>query len=246
METYANPDVEGSESQESFNNEGDVVNAESQPNGQQDWESQAKYHQSEKDKLYEENKKNKSTINQFRDVLSKPGVVDAIKGAMSGTSGNSTEDVKMTSEEFDPWSAYNDSNSKSYQFRVQQEAKHFNSIADEKLKTAIEPVIRGQVENNLKTTLSAKYKMSEKEIGEFMDFANTPMSNMGEDDMIKMFRAYKRGKRSTNVNPLNQIRKTKSTPQQAGVLQGQSPKQKGAGDELFDRLLGTTEASKLV
>ena len=246
METYANPDVEGSESQESFNNEGEVVNANSQPNGSQDWKSQAKYYQSEKDKMFEENKKNKATISQFRDVLSKPGVVDAIKGAINGTSGNSKEDVKMTSEEFDPWSAYNDPNSKSYQFRVQQEAEHFNNIADKKLKTAIEPVIRGQVENNLKTTLSAKYKMSENEIGDFMDFVNTPMSTMGEDDMVKMFRAYKRGKRAANVNPLNQIRKTKSTPQQAGVLQGQSPKKKTSEDELFDRLLGAGEASKLV
>ena len=61
----------------------------------QDWEAQAKYHQSEKDKLYAENQQIKAKVQEFLD-------------SRKTEQPSAPEKVALKPDEFDPWEAYND------------------------------------------------------------------------------------------------------------------------------------------
>ena len=95
------------------------------------WESQAKYFQSEKDKLYSENQnlKKYEKIGQF--LESRPDIVEKIKDNIEGGQQETEQLVSLDKDEFDPWEAYNDPSSKSYQFRKQEEANTINERVNE-------------------------------------------------------------------------------------------------------------------
>ena len=84
-----------------------------------DWEEQAKYHQSEKDKLYTENQKLKQYEEVGKFLESRPDVIEQLQGAVSGQP-NANQQVTLKPDEFDPWEAYNDPTSASYKFRMQE------------------------------------------------------------------------------------------------------------------------------
>ena len=50
---------------------------------------------------------------------SRPDVIEQIKGAVNGQP-EAQQQVALKPDEFDPWEAYNDPQSKSYQFRQQE------------------------------------------------------------------------------------------------------------------------------
>ena len=85
-----------------------------------DWETQAKYFQSEKDKLHAENQKLKDYEKVGKLLESRPDIVQTISGMVQGGQPAATERIAMDKDEFDPWEAYNDPASKSYKFRQQE------------------------------------------------------------------------------------------------------------------------------
>ena len=86
-----------------------------------DWESQAKYFQSEKDKLHVENQKLKQYEQIGQMLESRPDIVQTISGMVQGGQPAQKEArIELSKDEFDPWEAYNDPSSKSYQFRQQE------------------------------------------------------------------------------------------------------------------------------
>jgi len=85
-----------------------------------DWESQAKYFQSEKDKLHTENQKLKQYEQVGQMLESRPDIVQAVSGMLQGGQTAPEKRVELSKDEFDPWEAYNDPSSKSYQFRQQE------------------------------------------------------------------------------------------------------------------------------
>ena len=85
-----------------------------------------------------------------------------------------------------------------------------------------------------------------------MEFAQTPINDLGEDNIINMFDAYekKQGHRGVknmrNVpNPTNQVRRTQSSPSSAGVLQGQAPPKVNEADSLFNQVLSADGRGRL-
>ena len=92
-----------------------------QQESKDDWESQAKYFQSEKDKLQAENQKLKQYEQVGQMLESRPDIVQTISGMVQGGQPAVQEErVELSKDEFDPWEAYNDPSSKSYQFRQQE------------------------------------------------------------------------------------------------------------------------------
>ena len=73
-----------------------------------DWESQAKYHKSEKDKLYAENQKLKQYEQVGQMLESRPDIVNTITGMIQGGQPTQPQRVTLEKDEFDPWDAYND------------------------------------------------------------------------------------------------------------------------------------------
>ena len=190
------------------------------------WEDQAKYFQSEKDKLAAENSKLQQYEKIGKLLESRPDIANAVAGMVQGApSGQPTapERVVLEKDEFDPWEAYNDPQSKSYKFRQQELQDSINGAVNQQMQG----LQRNQGEMQLKTELQQR-GLSPAEVDSFMNFAAQNPAEYGVDGAIKMWRAVAESESSNQVpNPLDGVRQTQGGPAQGGILQGQpaqSPK----------------------
>ena len=223
---------------ENQNNSGQVNDNVGQDEGGQqqensgDWESQAKYHQSEKDKLYAENQSLKKYEQVGKFLESRPDIVEGIKGMVSGQP-QANEPIALDKDEFDPWEAYNDPNSKSYQFRQQELQQSIAQGVNQQMQG-----FQKQVGvNQLKTELSQK-GLSPEDIDSFMDFAAKNPAEYGVDGAINMWQSVVNPKANNNTeNTLDAVRQNQATPQQAGILTGEQPVKKDEKDNMWDSIL---------
>jgi len=198
-----------------------------------DWETQAKYHQSEKDKLYAENQKLKQYEQVGQLLESRPDIVQTISGMVQGGQPTQSERIALEKDEFDPWEAYNDPASKSYKFRQQE------------LQDSINDAVKGQMAGvqkevgmtKLQNELSAKGLTSE-EISSFVDFASKNPAEYGIDGAINMWKAVtgEQPAQDNNDNPLDSIRQNQAVPQQAGVLNGEQPARTSEKDDMWSAI----------
>ena len=204
-----------------------------------DWESQAKYFQSEKDKLHAENQRLKEYEQVGQLLESRPDIVNTITDMVSGGQSANPQRVTLDKDEFDPWEAYNDPASTSYQFRQQE------------LQDSINNAVQGQMAgvqkqvglNELKSQLQSK-GLNEQEINSFMEFASKNPAEYGIEGAINMWRSVS-GETTSNQNasPLDVIRQNQNTPQQAGVLNGQQPVKKSESDAIWDAVKNAGDKS---
>jgi len=68
-----------------------------------DWQSQAKYFQSEKDKLYAENQNLKKYEQLGQMLESRPDIVETISGMVQGQPTPTEQRINLEKDEFDPW-----------------------------------------------------------------------------------------------------------------------------------------------
>ena len=199
-----------------------------------DWESQAKYFQSEKDKLQAENQKLKQYEQVGHMLESRPDIVNTISGMVQGGQPAPEARLELSKDEFDPWEAYNDPSSKSYKFRQQELQETINTavqnqVGDVKKEVGI---------SKLQTELSNK-GLNPEQITSFMDFASKNPAEYGIDGAINMWQAVTQkpteGESNTN-NPLDAIRQNQSRPQQAGILNGEQPIKKDDKDSMWDSI----------
>ena len=201
-----------------------------------DWESQAKYFQSEKDKLHTENQKLKQYEQVGKMLESRPDIVQTISGMVQGGQPAAKPDrIALDKDEFDPWEAYNDPASKSYKFRQQE--------LQDTINTAVEGQMAGVQKqvgmNELKSELQAK-GLNDQEINSFFDFASKNPSEYGVDGAINMWKAVtgEQPAQQENINnPLDSIRQNQSVPQQAGILTGEQPIRKDEKDSMWEGIL---------
>ena len=190
------------------------------------WEDQAKYFQSEKDKLAAENAKLQQYEKIGQLLESRPDIANAVAGMVQGApSGQPTTPQRITlgKDEFDPWEAYNDPQSKSYKFRQQELQDSINGAVQQQ----VQGLQKSQGEMQLKAELQQR-GLSPAEVDSFMNFAAQNPAEYGVDGAIKMWRAVAESESSNQVpNPLDGVRQTQGGPAQGGILQGQpaqSPK----------------------
>ena len=198
-----------------------------------DWESQAKYFQSEKDKLHTENQKLKQYEQVGQMLESRPDIVQAVSGMLQGgQQAEQPQRVELSKDEFDPWEAYNDPASKSYKFRQQE--------LQDTINTAVEGQMAGVQKqvgmNELKSELQAK-GLNDQEINSFFDFASKNPSEYGVDGAINMWKAVTQQPTESKESPLEAIRQNQAVPQQAGVLNGQQPAKKDDKDSMWDVIM---------
>ena len=184
------------------------------------WEEQAKYFQSEKDKLAAENSKLKQYEKIGQLLESRPDITQTKTGMVQGQ-GQPTqpERIALDKDEFDPWEAYNDPQSKSYKFRQQELQDSINGAVNQQMQG----LQRNQGEMQLKTELQQR-GLGPEEVDSFMNFAAQNPAEYGVDGAIKMWRAVvDSGDGQPTDRPLDDVRQTQGTPAQGGVLQGQAP-----------------------
>ena len=200
-----------------------------------DWESQAKYFQSEKDKLQVENQKLKQYEQVGQMLESRPDIVNAISGMVQGGQPKVQEQrVELSKDEFDPWEAFNDPSSKSYKYRQQLQ----DAEVEKRVQSQVSEVKKEVGMSKLQTELSNKGLNSEQ-ISSFMDFASKNPAEYGIDGAINMWQAVTQTKaeaEGNKNNPLDAIRQNQSVPQQAGILNGEKPITKDEKESMWDSI----------
>tara|TARA_R100001086_G_scaffold158695_1_gene85024 strand:- start:764 stop:1531 length:768 start_codon:yes stop_codon:yes gene_type:complete len=210
-----------------------------------DWESEAKKFQSMYDKKVAEHenlKQDSSDLMQLKQVLNeKPELVNVIEKSLAGESvEGKKEEGSTTPDNFDPWDAYYKPDSDSYKFRVSQEKKLVHETVDNELAK-----LQNQMAmNNLKTELVSKHNLGADDAEKFLQFATTPKANLPIETLIKVWKENE-GKGATQNENLETVRKTKSIPKPAGVLQGGEQPQKSEGDQVWDRIMGANKRSRI-
>ncbi len=204
-----------------------------QESSTENWEEQAKYFQSEKDKLSAENQKLKQYEEVGKFLESRPDVVQAIQTQANGQP-QAEPQVALKPDEFDPWEAYNDPASASYQFRMQEMQQTVNNAVGQ----ATEGIRQQTGRSNLQSQLSSQ-GMNEQEISSFMEFADKHPAEYGLENVVKMWKAVSQAPaQSHNDNPLDQVRNVQSQPQPTGVLAGERPKgPKSDDDSMWDNIV---------
>jgi len=199
-----------------------------------DWEEQAKFFQSEKDKLYSENQKLKQYEEVGKFLESRPDVVEQLQNTVGGQP-NATPQVALKPDEFDPWEAYNDPTSASYKFRMQELQQTINGAVNQ----ATQGIRQESGRANLNAQLKAK-GMNDEQVQSFFDFADKHPSEYGLDNVIKMWQAVQGAPAKGNEgSPLDQVRNVQSQPQQVGgILQGEKPQMpKSDNDAMWDGIV---------
>ena len=216
------------------NNVGQDEAAQQQESGG-DWESQAKYFQSEKDKLQAENQKLKQYEQVGQMLESRPDIVNTISGMVQGGQPAPEARIELSKDEFDPWEAYNDPSSKSYKFRQQELQDTINTA----VQSQVGDVKKEVGMNKLQTELTNK-GLNAEQITSFMDFASKNPAEYGIDGAIDMWQAVTQqpteGEQSNTESPLDAIRQNQAVPQQGGVLNGQQPVKKDDKDSMWDAI----------
>ena len=213
--------------QNEFGESNDSIGQDEGETTEVNWEEQAKYFQSEKDKLYSENQSLKQYEEVGKFLESRPDIVQNIEQQVSGQPEQ--QQVKLKPDEFDPWEAYNDPTSKSYQFRMQEMQGAINSAVGE--------ATQGIKRQNGRTALTGKLQakgLNEDQIKSFYSFADKHPSEYGLENVLKMWQAVS-ASATHSESPNDQVRSVQSQPQQiGGVLQGQKPQTpKSDSDEMW-------------
>jgi hypothetical protein len=226
---------------ENLDNQGEINNNVGQDENQTqnegastDWESQAKYFQSEKDKLHAENQKLKDYEKVGKLLESRPDIVNTISGMVQGGQPAETERITLEKDEFDPWEAYNDPASKSYKFRQQELQNSINNA----VQSQVAGVQKEVGMTKLQGELAAK-GLTPEEINSFVDFASKNPAEYGVDGAINMWRSVTQEQpaQDENGNPLDTIRQNQAVPQQAGVLTGEQPVRKSEKDSMWEGII---------
>ncbi len=218
--------------------EGQVVdgvgqNNESQQNenSSENWEEQAKYFQSEKDKLYAENKNLKQYEELGKFLESRPDITDKISEMVKGGGEPTKPRIELSKDEFDPWEAYNDPNSKSFKYREQELQDRIAGAVNDSMRGINQKMGQTQLESELKTR-----GLNDDQVKSFFDFASKNPAQYGVDGAIKMWQAVT-GQSKSEGNPLDAVRNNQSQPQSGGVLQGHAPAKTSDSDEMWKGIL---------
>jgi hypothetical protein len=189
-----------------------------------DWEAEAKKFQSMYDKKV------------------KPELVNMLEKGLSGESveGNEAEE-STTPDNFDPWDAYYKPDSESYKFRVNNEKKLVHETVDNELAK-----LRNQMAmNNLKTELVSKHNLGADDAEKFLQFATTPKANLPIETLIKVWKEGE-GKGAKTSENMEVVKKTKSIPKPAGVLQGGEQPRPSEEDEVWSRVMSASKSGSIV
>ena len=201
-----------------------------------DWESQAKYFQSEKDKLYTENQNLKKYEKLGHMLESRPDIVNTVSSMLGGQPNNQVEQrITLEKDEFDPWEAYNDPASKSYAYRQQELQDSISEAVNNQLLGVQQQMGMTQLKGELE-----KKGLNDEQINSFVDFASKNPAEYGIDGAINMWQSVTQqpteGEENTQ-NPINTIRQNQSVPNQAGILNGERPVKTNEKDDMWKGIL---------
>ena len=227
-----NPQVEGQPIDNVGQDEGQNV----EESSGQSWEEQAKYFQSEKDKLANENQNLKKYEAIGSLLQARPDIANTVAAMVQGGRGQPVgpQRIELEKDDFDPWEAYNDPKSKSYKFRQQELQDSIGQAVNQRMAG----VMKNQGIQQLKGNL-LQQGLTPAEVDSFMDFASKNPAEYGVEGAVKMWQAVmNEGQGTVTDNSLDNVRQTQASPTPGGILQGQQPQAKSGKDEMWDTIIG--------
>ncbi len=226
-----NPQVEGQPVDNVGQDEGQNI----EESSNQTWEEQAKYFQSEKDKLANENQNLKKFEVIGKLLQSRPDIANTVATMVKGGSAQPVgpQRVELSEDEFDPWEAYNDPKSKSYKFRQQELQESIGQAVNQRMAG----IMRNQGVQQLKGNL-LQQGLTPAEVDSFMNFASKNPAEYGVEGAVKMWQAVMgEGQGTVTDNPLDNVRQTQQAPTPGGILQGQQPQARSEKDSMWDSIV---------
>ena len=237
----------GNQYGDTTDNVGQDVNGETQE-GSTNWEEQAKYFQSQKDKLAADNDRLKGFEEIGRFLESRPDVVGMIDAAAKGGQPQAPTEPKLeiSPEDFDPWEAYNDPSSKSYQFRQQELNGAINSAVNNAVGQQTSEMKAQQGMVNLTNELKGR-GFNDEQIKGFMDFTSHNPADYGLDTVIDMYNTVA-GKDANVIPPsgLDNVRNTQNQPTPGGILDGSKPQVKNEDSDMWKGVLSASRVGNKI
>ena len=221
-----NETLEGSETSEN--------NVISESESQQDLssdvpqEDDVRKFQSMYDKAQAELDKVKPVAKLFQD---NPELVDVVRNHLTGGKGQDKE-IKINEEEFNPWDAYTNPNSKSYALRQQE--------IDEAVSSRMSDYM-GRLEaqrqvDSLRMRAQSEFKLSNNDAEEFVEFVTKPKDQLPLDTLFNVWNTNKNGLPQLNQN-IESVKRAQQRPKSAGLVQGGQPPKKSDEDNMWSNIM---------
>ena len=222
-----NETLEGSETSEN--------NDLSEPEIQQDLssdvpkEDEVRKFQSMYDKAQAELDKVRPVAKLFQD---NPELVDVVRDHLTGGKGQDKEQIQINEEEFNPWDAYTNPNSKSYQLR----RKEIDDAVSLRMRDYMGRLEAQRQVDTLKLRAQTEYKMSEADANDFVDFVTKPKEQLPLDTLFNVWNTNKNGLPQVNQN-IESVKRAQQRPKSAGLVQGGQPPKTSDEDNMWSNIL---------
>jgi hypothetical protein len=222
-----NETLEGSETSEN--------NDLSEPEIQQDLssdvpqEDEVRKFQSMYDKAQAELNKVRPVAKLFQD---NPELVDVVRDHLTGGKGQDKEQIQINEEEFNPWDAYTNPNSKSYQLRQQE----IDDAVSSRMRDYMGRLEAQRQVDTLKLRAQTEYKMSESDANDFVDFVTKPKEQLPLETLFNVWNTNKNGLPQVNQN-IESVKRAQQKPKSAGLVQGGQPPKTSDEDNMWSNIL---------
>lgn len=222
-----NETLEGSETSEN--------NDLSEPEIQQDLssdvpqEDEVRKFQSMYDKAQAELDKVRPVAKLFQD---NPELVDVVRNHLTGGKGQDKEQIQINEEEFNPWDAYTNPNSKSYQLRQQE----IDDAVSSRMRDYMGRLEAQRQVDTLKLRAQTEYKMSESDANDFVDFVTKPKEQLPLETLFNVWNTNKNGLPQVNEN-IESVKRAQQKPKSAGLVQGGQPPKTSDEDNMWSNIM---------
>jgi len=230
-----NETLEGSETSEN--------NDLSEPEIQQDLssdvpkEDEVRKFQSMYDKAQAELDKVKPVAKLFQD---NPELVDVVRDHLTGGKGQDKEQIQINEEEFNPWDAYTNPNSKSYQLRQQE----IDDAVSSRMRDYMGRLEAQRQVDTLKLRAQTEYKMSETDANDFVDFVTKPKEQLPLETLFNVWNTNKNGLPQVNEN-IESVKRAQQKPKSAGLVQGGQPPKTSDEDNMWSNIMKAGNTSSI-
>ena len=194
-----------------------------------DWQGESKKWQSMYDRSQDRLDKLENAMTNMLEKQATSPVNDTV-------SPNQSERIQISEEEFTPWDAYYKPNSKSYQFRMEQQ----RSMVDDAVQGHMSNMNESISLNNTVNELKSNHKMEDAEVREFLDFVTQPKEAVGLDNLVKLWRDATGQISNANAkNSLQAVKAAKGAPRSPGALPGKQLAPKKDSDVAWEKIMGS-------
>ena len=226
-----NETLEGSETSEN--------NELSEPEVQQDLSSDAdevRKFQSMYDKAQAELDKVKPVAKLFQD---NPELVDVVRDHLTGGKGQDKA-VQINEEDFNPWDAYTNPNSKSYQLRQQE----IDDAVSSRMRDYMARLESQRAVDSIKMRAQSEFKLSNADAEEFTEFVTKPKEQLPLDTLFNVWNANKNGLPQVNEN-IESVKRTQQKPKSAGLIQGGEPPKPSDEDSMWNNIMSASNHNSI-